>query len=214
MHTRILEVMGSKSPVSKSAIMTVGFQESPPNPALNLVRFAHWTLRDKAAQRRLVLRSTPNGRDKMNPIQNKPKRPGAISPADFFSKDSEKTKLNWFLFEFAAEIQSQIGKPLKKRLQKGGIYDGALAAFCIHYSKSMKTQILQQVAGRQTNIHHSYLPIEQYFSSLSDKLVDDLLTAVGNAWNEQTDMCVVCPTRCISEKDHKADMFDDPDYYD
>ena len=27
-----------------------------PNPALNLVRFAHWTLRDKAAQRRLALR--------------------------------------------------------------------------------------------------------------------------------------------------------------
>ncbi len=26
------------------------------NPALNLVRFAHWTLRDKAAQRRLALR--------------------------------------------------------------------------------------------------------------------------------------------------------------
>jgi hypothetical protein len=28
----------------------------PPNPALNLVRFALWTLRDKAAQRRLALR--------------------------------------------------------------------------------------------------------------------------------------------------------------
>ena len=27
-----------------------------PNPALNLVRFALWTLRDKAAQRRLALR--------------------------------------------------------------------------------------------------------------------------------------------------------------
>jgi len=26
------------------------------NPALNPVRFAHWTLRDKAAQRRLALR--------------------------------------------------------------------------------------------------------------------------------------------------------------
>jgi len=26
------------------------------NPALNLVRFAHWTLRDEAAQRRLALR--------------------------------------------------------------------------------------------------------------------------------------------------------------
>jgi hypothetical protein len=29
---------------------------TPPNPALNPVRFALWTLRDKAAQRRLALR--------------------------------------------------------------------------------------------------------------------------------------------------------------
>jgi hypothetical protein len=26
-------------------------------------------------------------------------------------------------------------------------------------------------------------------------------------------MCVICPTRCISEKDNKAPMFDDPMYY-
>jgi hypothetical protein len=150
----------------------------------------------------------------MNQTRSNRKRPGVISPADFFSSDSEKTKLNWFCFEFAAEIQSQVGKPLKKRLQKAGVNNEALADFCIFYSKSMKPQILQRVAGKQENIHLSYLPIEKYFSSLSDKLVDDLLTAVENAWKELTDMCVVCPTRCISEKDRKADMFDDPDYYD
>jgi len=32
-----------------------------PNPALNLVRFAHWTLRDKAAQRRLAQRWATHG---------------------------------------------------------------------------------------------------------------------------------------------------------
>ena len=150
----------------------------------------------------------------MNPRRSNQNRPGVISPADFFSSDSDKTKLNWFLFEFAAEIQSQIGKSLKKRLQKAGISDEAFAAFCISYSKNMKRQILQRVAGKQGNIHHSYLPIQQYFSSLSDKLVDDLLTAVGNAWNAQTVMCAVCPNRCISEKDRRAAMFDDPGYYD
>jgi hypothetical protein len=37
------------------ATVVVG-TEMPPNPALNPVRFALWTLRDKAAQRRLALR--------------------------------------------------------------------------------------------------------------------------------------------------------------
>lgn len=150
----------------------------------------------------------------MNQTQSKPKRPGVISPADFFSDESEKTKLNWFCFEFAAEIQSHVGKSLKKKLQKAGVSDEELADFCIFYSKGMKPQILKRVAGKQENIHLSYLPIEQYFSSLSDKLVDDLLTVVENAWKNLTDMCAVCPTRCISERDRRSDMFDDPGYYD
>jgi hypothetical protein len=73
----------------------------------------------------------------MNQIQSKPKRPGAISPADFFSKDSEKTKLNWFLFEFAAGIQSRIGKPLEKRLRKAGIYAEAPAAFLLWHRNTV-----------------------------------------------------------------------------
>ena len=150
----------------------------------------------------------------MNKNLSDQKRPGVISPADFFSNESEKTKLNWFCFEFAAEIQGHVKKSLKKKLQKAGVSDEDLANFCIFYSKNMKPQILKCVAGKQENIHLSYLPIEQYFSSLNDKLVDDLLTVVENAWKNITDMCVVCPTRCISEKDRKADMFDDPAYYD
>jgi len=141
------------------------------------------------------------------------KAPGAISPADFFSNDSEKTKLNWFCFEFAAEIQSHIGTPLKKRLQKAGITDDALSGFCIHYAQIMKPQVLRQIAGKQSNIYLTYLPIEEYFPTLSDKIVDALLTAAGEAWKNLTDMCVMCPTRCISERDRKAAMFDDPDYY-
>ena len=36
--------------------MHVRMKSPLPNPALNPVRFALWTLRDKAAQRRLALR--------------------------------------------------------------------------------------------------------------------------------------------------------------
>ena len=30
---------------------------------------------------------------------------GRISPDRFYSKEKEKTKLNWFLFEFALELE-------------------------------------------------------------------------------------------------------------
>ena len=35
---------------------------------------------------------------------------GRISPDRFFSGNAEKTKLNWFLFEFALELERFINK--------------------------------------------------------------------------------------------------------
>jgi len=46
----------SPAPTFVPTRFAVPLCSAAPNPALNLVRFAHWTLRDKAAQRRLALR--------------------------------------------------------------------------------------------------------------------------------------------------------------
>jgi hypothetical protein len=105
-----------------------------------------------------------------------------ITPAAFYTNEKDKIKLNWFLFEYAAELDSHIKRPLRKR-------------------------------GRIENVSLSYQAIEDFFPRLNDKLVDDLLTSAFNAWDSITSMCVKCPTRCISEKDYKAPMFDDPMYY-
>ena len=136
-----------------------------------------------------------------------------ITPAAFYTNEREKIKLNWFLFEFAAEFDSHVERPLRKRLKKKDIDDKKIAELCIHYSKQMKGEILDKLSGRIENVSLSYHAIEEFFPSLSDKLVDDLLTSAFNAWDSITSMCVKCPTRCISEKEQKAPMFDDPFYY-
>ena len=136
-----------------------------------------------------------------------------ITPKDFYTKEKDKTKLNWFLFEFALEIESHIKRPLRKRLKRKNIDDRKIADFCIFYSKKMKQEILDKLAGKTENVALSYHAIEEFFPKLSDKLVDNLLTSVFGAWESITSMCVECPTRCISERDRKAPMFDDPFYY-
>ena len=136
-----------------------------------------------------------------------------ITPAAFFTNEKDKIKLNWFLFEYAAELDSHIKRPLRKRLQRKKIDNRKIAEFCIHYSKKMKGEILDKLSGRIENVSLSYHAIEEFFPHLSDKLVDDLLTSAFDAWDSITSMCVKCPTRCISEKDNKAPMFDDPMYY-
>jgi hypothetical protein len=139
-----------------------------------------------------------------------------ISPAHFFSTDQDKTKLNWFLFEFARELESFVHRKrrLRSRLSRKKVDDNALAGFCVHYAKSMKGQILARVSGQTDNVRIGYEEIETYFTKIGDYLVDQLLTVAAEAWESQTAACACCPTRCISERDERASMFDDPDSWD
>ena len=41
-----------------------------------------------------------------------------ITPAAFYTNEKDKIKLNWFLFEYAAELDSHIKRPLRKRLKR------------------------------------------------------------------------------------------------
>ncbi len=100
------------------------------------------------------------------------------------------------------------------QLHRAGVDDGRMRDFCVHYAKHMKKEILDKLAGRTANVGLGYLEIERFFPQIGDRLVDRLLTVVGKAWDSQTELCVVCPTRCISERDKRAPMFDDPDYWD
>ncbi len=141
--------------------------------------------------------------------------PKLISPADFYSCEAEKTKLNWFCFEYALELQRYVYKDRKltAKLKRKKVDDAKIAKFCIHYAKDMKGPILRQVSGESRNIHISYHEIERFFPSIGHKLADDLLKAAFKAWDFLTAQCVSCPTRCISEKEKRAPMFDDPYYY-
>ena len=138
-----------------------------------------------------------------------------VSPGDFFSTDAEKTKLNWFLFEFAQEIESIIGreKRLKRQLHRKGADDSRIGDFCVHYAKHMKGQILDKLAGRMPQVRFGYEEIEAFFPAIGDYLVDEVLTVVAKAWDSHIETCVVCPTRCISERDERAPMFDDSYYW-
>ncbi len=149
----------------------------------------------------------------MKQIQSNQKKEAKILPSDFFSKPSEKTKLNWFFFEYALEIQSRIDRPLRKKLKRKHIWERDIAEFCRRYAKEMKQPILDKLSGKAPDMILSHEPIEEFFPSLNDYLINKLLAVAVEAWEGMLDMCVSCPIRCISEKDKITPMFDDPYYY-
>lgn len=146
--------------------------------------------------------------------KNQPRKQ-LIYPSDFFSCKEEKTKLNWFCFEFALEFLNFINRDLKlkSQLKRKNIDEEGVAKFCIHYAKHMKKPIRDKITGLSEKLTLSYHEIEKFFPFIGDRLVDRLLTIAGKAWDSQTELCVCCPIRCISEKDKIAPMFDDPFYW-
>lgn len=133
-----------------------------------------------------------------------------IQPEQFYSSDSEKTKFNWFCYEYALEINAAISKDLMNEFIEVEISEERIAAFCIFYSKQMKSMILDVLTGKIEKTEHSYKPVEKFFPDLENEWVDELLTVVAKAWDSLLAVCETCPTRCISEKDEKSEMFDAP----
>lgn len=132
-----------------------------------------------------------------------------IKPTSFYSNESEKVKLNWFCYEYSMGIYDNMKKHLRFRLKKHKISDEMLADFSICTSKKMKDVILQQLSGKIKQTCISYELIESYFPNLDDQMVNKMLDILSLSWDENLSFCVVCPNRCISEKDAYCTLFDD-----
>jgi hypothetical protein len=132
-----------------------------------------------------------------------------IKPTSFYSRQREKTKLNWFLFELALSFESYISRHLGIKLIKYKIGEREIADFSIHLAREMKEIILQKLSGEIEEVYFSYEMVESYFPRIkSEQLIDEMLDVLASAWVFQLDACGSCPTRCITEKDSYCTMFD------
>jgi hypothetical protein len=133
-----------------------------------------------------------------------------VRPRSFYSSPAEKTKLNWFCYEYASEIVSMVDSRLQKRLNHKGIADRRIVDFAVYFAKHMKVVGLQKLAGEFDRVPMTYQDIERFFPRLDDRLVDDLLTVVAKAWEGMLELCCRCPSRCVSERDQLTPAFDNP----
>ncbi len=131
-----------------------------------------------------------------------------ILPTLFYTVEAEKVKLNWFCYELALNLFDQINPDLGKKLKNYKIGPREIAGFSVYFAKEMKGIILQKLAGEIEHVHFNYQMVEAYFPKLDDRLVDKMLDAIAEIWDELLAGCAQCPTRCISEKDQYCTMFD------
>ncbi|MHB8279708.1 MAG: hypothetical protein ACYDIA_18930 [Candidatus Humimicrobiaceae bacterium] len=135
-----------------------------------------------------------------------------IKPTSFYSHETEKTKLTWFLYDLSMGIYDNVREKLGKELKKYAIHEEDMAKFSIYFAKLTKNIILQKLRGQIDMVYFSHQNIEPYFPQLSNSLINRMLEAIAEAWDGQLNFCEVCPTRCISEKDRYCTLFDE-DYF-
>lgn len=99
-----------------------------------------------------------------------------IKPTSFYSNETEKTKLNWFLYELSLGIYDDVQKNLGKKLKKYRIYDETLAKFSVYFSKNMKDVILQKLSGKIDEEMYFVEPDEQWAQKSMDTELGDVLT--------------------------------------
>ncbi|MBT4079697.1 MAG: hypothetical protein HOL17_00035 [Gammaproteobacteria bacterium] len=137
-----------------------------------------------------------------------------ISPDHFFANESEKTKLNWFAFELAREVDHVVPYKFKKYLAKRGCTKETFNMSCVKLAGLLQKEAVNSLSSGNT-MCLSYEAIEKAFNKpkLNKKAINDLLSCVQSAWDNLLRMCVSCPSACVSNKDDYCEMFNDKMYY-
>ena len=72
-----------------------------------------------------------------------------IQASWFYRDDSQKTMINWFLYEYALKFYDHLADSKAKALAlwKARITDERMAEFCAYFSKRMRLSILDNIDG-------------------------------------------------------------------
>jgi uncharacterized Fe-S radical SAM superfamily protein PflX len=129
--------------------------------------------------------------------------------AEWFYKDEkEKTKINWFCFEYALEFYTFIMKSeaLQKYRKRNSREE--IAAFCTHFAKQMKKSVYDKLARITPVVIIDEEYIASYYPKNTQRQNKVFIEVAGEAWDNLLSACEVCPVRCISEREKRSDFFD------
>ena len=134
-----------------------------------------------------------------------------IKASWFYVSADEKTKMNWFLFEYACKLYDHIGESRKKTVMKWKARrsDECIAEFCAYFAKRMRRNICSGPVGDLgEDIATADEFIRDYCHSNTRRETEALADIGEAAWLELIQSCFVCPTGCLNGMDERCEIFD------
>jgi len=134
-----------------------------------------------------------------------------IKASWFYVHGNEKTKMNWFLFEYAFKLYDHIeesrNKTVKKWKARWG--DERIAEFCAYFAKRMRQNIRSApVSNPEEDITTADEFIRDYCHSNTLSETEALVDIFEAAWLELARSCSACPTGCLSDMHGYCELFD------
>jgi hypothetical protein len=132
-----------------------------------------------------------------------------VKAAWFYKLKNEKTKFNWFCYEFACVYYELLIASKDKKLQKwvSARTKEQVAEYCAYFAKRMKKSVVEKLSGADDGSELDEEYISDYFHKNTRSEDAALLWAAAKAWDRHTSVCVTCPVRCISERDAPCEFF-------
>ena len=135
----------------------------------------------------------------------------SLIPASwFYMNDSEKTKFNWFFYEYACKLFEHIDDNRSKRISdwKAKYTEEQIAAFCAYYSKRMKQSVNEMIEAvtMKVNVYDEYLTDYCHDNSQRENNLINKI-AVG-ALYELIEGCTICTTGCLNDRNARCEFFD------
>jgi len=126
----------------------------------------------------------------------------------FYTYEFEKTKFNWFCFEFALILYDCVKESKKLKKWKAGMTDMEIARFCAYFAKRMKASVSDKLSGVTDIVEADEEYLSDYCHTNTQRENMILLEVIEDAWEQLLSVCVTCPTRCLSERSLQCALFD------
>jgi len=125
----------------------------------------------------------------------------------FYHLYGNKTKLNWFLYEFALEYYDHIMDNPELQEYRKQYSKEQIAQYCTYFSRRLKESILKAVRGQRKSIIFYQEHIADFYPHFTNKRLQILSTTAIKSY-EDLEFCKTCPENCLNDYESRSYNFE------
>ena len=125
----------------------------------------------------------------------------------FYNLYGEKTKLNWFLYEFALEYYDHIMDNPELTDYRRNYNKEQIAQYCTYFTRRLKESVLKAVRGQRKTVIFYQEHIADFYPHFSDIQIKILSTTAMKAYND-LEFCETCPDNCLLDYENRSYNFE------